>query len=450
VPGRPRWDDAAGMDGIETVRELCGFARRGPGTDAERRTARWLQHRLWAAGREADLEPHWVRPHWSPAHGLHLGLAVLASLASVELPAVALGVLVLTLISYVLDVTGRFHLLRRLTTQRATQNVVSPAPAPAARPGPSGRQLRLVVMARYDAGRSGLMYAEPVRAAAARLRRLARGHGPGPAGWATLAMVVLAGCAGARLAGIEAEWLAVVQLVPTVGLTFGVAALLDTMLSGFVPAAGDNASGVAVALDLVEALDAAPPRHLAVELVLTGAGEGLALGAREHMRKLRRTTGRQDVVVLNVAACGAGRPRWWSREGPLLPLAYHPQLRAAAARAAAAEPHLEALPHVSRWPSDAFPARLRGFPAITIGCLDHRGVVPRSHRTDDLPGRVDPGAMRAALELCLVLVAELDDDLARAVAAQTAAATPETPAGSLEPARRRAWRRLGRARRRVG
>jgi hypothetical protein len=103
--------------------------------------------------------------------------------------------------------------------------------------------------------------------------------------------------------------------------------------------------------------------------------------------------GAERVVLLELGPCGAGRPAWAAR---------HPQLRAAASRAADAL----ALPD---GPRPRYPA-VR-VPAIRIACLDERGISPRAHQEDDAPEHVDDAAMDAALDLALGVVDALDADL---------------------------------------
>ena len=91
------------------------------------------------------------------------------------------------------------------------------------------------------------------------------------------------------------------QLVPTAALVVALALLLDLATAEYGPGAGDNASGVAVTLALVRALEVTPPRRLAVEVVLQGAGDGTMLGLRKHLRARRRELTAADVVVLGLA-----------------------------------------------------------------------------------------------------------------------------------------------------
>jgi Peptidase family M28 len=400
----------------DVVTRVCAEANRAPGSDAERRVATGLRDHLRAAGRTAALEPVWVRAEWPATHALHAAAAVAGAAVSVWEPAIGLGVVLAALVSLTGDLTGRWYWVRRLTPRRATQNVVSPPP-----PGRTA-PIRLIVCANVDAGRGGAARADPWAAWEARLRRALRGHLPSALGLLAFAVLMLAGVAGARLAGASGQTVGAIQLVPTVGLLIALAALLDIGLSDASPGASDNASGVAVALALVRALDAAPPRHLEVELVLCGAGTGPALGMDAHIRGCRGRRRAEDTVVLSIEACGSGSPRWLERDGQLFPLRYHPRLIALCERIARDEQHLEAGPLPSHGCAQAHPARRIGWPAIALGSRDENWRVPRSHTSADIPELLDERAMAATLELALGLLAALDADLA---------ARPATTAGRV-------------------
>lgn len=423
----------AAIDPTRIVAGLAGFEGRAAGSDAERRAAVWLQAQLRAAGREAELEPHWVRPHWALAHALHAGLGVIGSVIAVLAPVAGLAVLAVVALSAVLDVSGRAFGLRMLTGRRATQNVVSSPPGP---PKPH----RLVITAHYDAGRTGLVYRAGVRRALARLARLGANRLPGAPGWLAIALLALVAIAIARVLGAGGQALGAGQLVPTVGLIVAVALLLDIGLSDPGPAAGDDASGVAVALALAARLDAAPPRVLDVEVVLAGAGDGPALGLRRYLSARRRWP-REATIVVHVAACGAGTPCWWATDGPLLALRLHPRLIELCAEVARQERHLGARPHRGHGSTGAHAARQARFPAVAIGCLDGDDLAPRSHDPSDTAQRIDRRALDATVELGLALVDELDRDLARprpAPAPGPNGSTAALVAGALRRQSRRA------------
>ncbi|HVE67686.1 MAG TPA: M28 family peptidase [Solirubrobacteraceae bacterium] len=400
-----------GIDPQAVVTGLARLAPRGPGTDAERRAARWLAAVLREdLDRESDVETVWVRPAHALVVALHAAVGVAGSVVAVTRPAVGLGLALAALVSWVLDGLGVVHLGRRLTPARATQNLVSP-PTAATR---SGRQriVRLVITAAYDAGRGGLLRRETVRRAVARVRQLTGGRLPGTGTFLAAALAAVAGLAGLRLAGVEGTWVGAVQLVPTVGLMAALALAVDTALSRTAPGAGDPASGAAVAIALAGALDRDPPRHLGVELVLAGAGQGPSLGMREFVRARRRRWRPEATAVLHVAACGRGRPRWWTADGPVVPQRLHPTMAGLAAEIA--EDH-GARPHRGRGATGAWRARRAGWPAIAVGCLTDEAWPPDANTARDTADRVEPAAMRDALAFALALVRALDEDLAERV-----------------------------------
>ncbi|HEV2770221.1 MAG TPA: hypothetical protein VGV40_08580, partial [Solirubrobacteraceae bacterium] len=215
-------------------------------------------------------------------------------------------------------------------------------------------------------------------------------------------LAALAAFGVARVAGADAEWLGAGQLPFSVVLVLLGAAWVDLWLSE--PAVGAvDATGPAAALAVAGALRTRPPRVLAVDVVLAGAGDGPALGMHAFVAARRRRVRAEDVAVLHLDPCAAGTPAWVEREGRLLPLGFHAQLRRLAAATARDETHLGAAGRVSRGESGALVARRRRWPALALGCLDG----------DSHPGAaVDRAALRGGIELALGVVARLDADLA--------------------------------------
>jgi hypothetical protein len=216
----------------------------------------------------------------------------------------------------------------------------------------------LIVTANYDAGPNGAVYRDGPRGACAALRRWTIGAAPGWTGWLVVALGWVLVTAILRRGGASGTAIGIAQLIPTATLVLALALTLE-----------------------------------------------LASAAR------RRELGRGDVVVLGIAACGAGRPRWWDSDGSLVPLRYTRWLRACAQRVAAAESHLGATAVRGRGVTPALPARAAHRAAITIGCLDRRGLAPRSHQAADTPPAIEPGSIDATLELALALVDAIDAKL---------------------------------------
>jgi hypothetical protein len=176
---------------------------------------------------------------------------------------------------------------------------------------------------------------------------------------------------------------------------------------------------------LARALDVAGLRALHPELVLAGAGEGGGIGLRRFVRARRHELAPENTIVIGISACGGGSPRWWQSDGALVPLAYHPRLRALCAGVARGDPQLGAAPHRGRGATPAFSARMAGLPAIAVGCLDERGLAPRSRQPADTAAAIDRAAVDTTVELALMLVDAIDAEL---VAMRAAAAADLTPA----------------------
>lgn len=407
------------MRAADTASRLEGFEGRGAGTDAERRAAEWLARELRASNSEALIETFWCRPNWALAHAWHVGLALAGGLVSVPSPRVGAALLLAALICMLADELTGISPGRRLTPERASQNVAAP-PRDRTATEPHSTKCRLILTANYDAGRIGLVYREGARRATRRLGAATANLSPGWLGWLVITIAWLLVTAILRLEGHRSHVIGLIQLPPTVGLVLTLALLLDLAIGDWGPAAGDNGSGVAVALDLARALSAGPPANLDVELVLTGAGDGGGIGLRRYLRphaRERAHAGERapaDTVVLGFAACAAGTPCWWVSDGPLLPLRYAPRLRALCAQ-------VGGRPHRGRGVTPAFRARTRRLPAITIGCLDDRELVPRSHRRTDTAAKLDRVALDQAVQFALLLVDAIDAALGEPQTSTTAA-----------------------------
>lgn len=396
------------MRALETVSGLEGFERRTAGTDGERRGARWLADQLTAGGREVVIEPFWCRPQWALAHAWHVALALGGSLVTVASAHAGAVMLLAALVCIAADALTGVSPGRRLTPERASQNVVAVRRAAA----DDAKPVRLIVTANYDAGRTGVVYRERFRRITTALRRATGGLSPGWLAWLSIVILSLLGLAIVRIEGHHSASVGAIQLVPTIVLVLAFAALLELATSDPGPAAGDNATGVAVAVELARALDAAPAGHLEVELVLAGAGDGTGIGMRRYLRARRSELKASNTVVLGVAACSQGTPRWWTSDGTLLTLRYARELRALCARIAQREPGIGAAATAGRDTSPGLPARMARLPAITIGCLDEHGLVPRSHQRDDTAEAIDSAAIDAAVQFALMLVDEIDATVA--------------------------------------
>lgn len=381
---KPNGDGGGNVDAVREIEDLVAFRGRYAGTDAERRAARHLVSRLRELGRDADTEPTRVRPAYAFTHLVHAVLGVVASVLSVYVPIAGAALALVAALSAFGDLTGSFFLLRGLTGPRASQNVVSDED--------EGKPGRLILVAHYDAARSGLVF-NP------RFGR--RRIGLSVYFWSLMAILIFTTL---RLFGIEAVWLTVLQFVPTVILIVAVPLFADIMLSQVVPGANDNASGVATVLRLAERYGGAL-EHFDVTIVLTGAEEGFALGMRDWIKRHRDELDPESTAILCVDMAGYGTPKYATKEGFVFPSAYHPALIELAADVDGAKPY------VSRSVTDSYAARSAGLPALRISALGARDETPHYHQPTDTPDRIDPDALTRTYEFCCALIERIDAEI---------------------------------------
>jgi hypothetical protein len=393
---------------MELIRRLCSFERRLTGTDAERRAANFLAERLRASGRSAETEPTYVHPEWPLILGLHVALAIVGSVVAIAVPPLGFALVLLAAASYYWDVQARFYLLRRLFFRRASQNVISPGRRPDA-------PARLILCAHYDAARTGWLFRPRVQRRMARLWRFLPGRNL--FGLLFFAIAAMLPILGARMAGIEADWLSALQLVPTIVLVIALFALLDIALSDVVPAANDNASGVATVISLAEELDRTERLEIDLWVLLTGAEECITEGMRAFVRAHRNELDSESTYFLNVDTVGYGTVRYITAEGPILTYRMAPRLVELAEAVATADRERGGGYGARPWRhpllTDALPVASRGYPAISLRCLDEHDLVPTYHNHTDTPDRIDPEALERVHGFALELIRALDRDVGR-------------------------------------
>ena len=391
------------VEALPEIEALAQHRGRSPGTDAERRAARDLEGRLRDLGRDARTEPIRIWPSYALTHLIHATAAIAGSVLAVSHPLAATVVLLVTALSAFGELTGWLHLARRLTPRRASQNVVSPEDG--------GRAGTLVLVAHYDAARTGAAFGPRLTERRAALGKLV--HRPiGPFEPFFWSIFLLLACAVLRLAGVDSTPVAVVQFAATVVLIVSVPLLADILLSGVTPGANDNASGVATVLRLAERyggdLD-----HFDVWVLLTGAGESMSQGMREWVRAHRRELDPTTTAFLCVDEVGAGTVRYRRREGFLIAPSAHRDLVALCDQVAADDEQDDrrygARSVVARVAGDAYRARARGFPAVTVTCANGLDYVPRHHQPTDTPENLDPAALERAFGFCSELVELIDE-----------------------------------------
>jgi hypothetical protein len=403
---------------LATIDELCSFDRRLTGTDAERRAANAMASHLRDSGRRAEIEPIYVHPQAPLVWALHAFLAFVASVLSIEAPIAGFALLLVATTSFYLDLNTTRHFLRLLFFRRASQNVVSRGENPDA-------THKLIIAAHLDTARTGTVFGK----AATSITRRISGFLPFPHTrllfWSAAIMLPML---GARMAGVDSDGLAILQIIPTLILLVSSFLLVDWRLSDVVPGANDNASGVAVALSLAEKLEQEPTRNLDTWVLLTGGEECGMEGMRSFARAHKDELDPFKTIVLVIDSVGKGDVRWVVSEG--LTISFEMDMRVGQLCEAIADAdrtqdnRYRAAPLRHGFATDTLAARVAGLRASAITCLEPGAITPANYHTlQDVPGAIDPNALDRAEGFSLDLIRALDRDLAR-----TRERKPEPPA----------------------
>ena len=398
------------------VEHLCSFEDRRAGTDAERRAANDLAATLRADGAAAAVEPTYVHPHWPGVAFVHCLIAIVGSLLAGVSALAGFVVVLFAAVSLFGDLSGRWYLVRSVFFfRRASQNVVSPPLPPALVTDEGGDEIeqpaRIIVSAHVDSPLTGAAYNDWALRAWTGFARIwpARTSPQSVIFWA---IALLLPPLGARMAGVDAQWISALQLPQTFILLIAAFFLAEIALSPASPGGNDDAAGVAAALAVAERLREERPQSLEVVLLLAGAGETTRQGARAFIRAHRRQLPKDRTWFIDIDSPGRGDARFVAVEIPVVAQPVNRELGelcAALCDGEADRGELALGPATSASLAGAY-----GYPSIALTARETNGFVPRDHHTpDDTAERIEPEAIERVAALTVDLIRLLDREVGR-------------------------------------
>ena len=348
---------------------------RGSAGPGERAAAAWAQGRLVAAGVPRATVEHYrgrTTNSWSfAAHSL-AGLLALR-VGGLRGAALALG----AALSLERDASGRWPWRRRWLGGGTGANAVGVVPAR------GEERATVVLVAHLDAAKTGLAWNPVLGRAGARRRERTRRADPVMG----LQAAGLLAAAGAALAPRGGRLRAALAIPATVLNAAAIALNLDIARSPTVPGANDDATGVAVALDLARSLAREPLEHTRVVLALVGSEESGMGGFHAFLRAHPLDPARSLVIGLDTLGCGTPILAWG--EGAIRTHRYRDADLALADAGAA----LAGEPAPQRWRigawTDPLLALTRGIPALCLLSIGPGGAYTHYHVPSDLPEHVD-------------------------------------------------------------
>jgi hypothetical protein len=361
----------------------------------ERESAAWLARRLKQLGAEdVVLQAHRYQRTYALAHGLHNAAGIAAcGLGGISGAALATA----ALLSYEREVSGVSQWLRGVLPRGEGANVIARLEAA------GQKRATLVLVAHHDAANTGLVWHPRVVAAGARrhLRRRRVDPFMAPVGLA-FGLAVAGGLLPSRgRAGRAARVLAALTLAVATAVD------VDVARSATVPGACDNATGVAVCLDLARALAAQPLEQVEVVVALTGAEEAGMGGMAAFLDRETPALDRNATFVLGLDTLGAGTPIVCHSEGAMRDRRYAERdialVEEGAAEAGAAAPRRW---RIGGW-TDPIVAVHRGLPAASLLSMGP-GYFPHYHHPSDTPANVDWGSVEACARIAAGTIATFE------------------------------------------
>lgn len=384
---------------IEHIIERC--PRRQPTSGDERRCSLLTMELYRRMGLQTHLHEFEFNDNLYANLVLHFGTAAVAGALAPLAPLVSGALLSGVAASYVAESTRKAMVLRRLFPFRKSQNVIATLPSI------GERRMRVVFVSHVDAAFTGLMFnTDFVTRFAPKPGPLYKGLRAATASVAGLGAISLA---MAATDGAPRRWLSrarVPLMIPSM-----LAATLNAELvsrNTIVAGAADNLSGVAGGLMLASRLAIERPEHVEFVFVSVGCEEASLGGSDALAEAMKDEWSTEDTWVIGIDTICNGDWRWF-REGEVFPAPASPTLERIleSLRQQPEFAELEPL-EVPVGGTDAVPFAVRGYNAVTIGCVDPATGTPREyHQESDTVANMDTPKIVGTLDLVQELVRRL-------------------------------------------
>jgi len=372
---------------LRTVSEILNASGpRPPGSEAEKQAGGYVYDRLQKAGLDVSLQDVPVGPHSLAQVAISYALVVMAAIL-LSKSALVGAVLAAVGVASLAAEDGFPQLIHRRLPHRHSFNVIGVRKS-------NGSALRRIILVAHLDSAQPTLFSHP-RAVPIRRQSFALAFN------ASLIILVLGilGC----FFPLGGTWWA--GLAAGLYLLFHLTVLVHGMLN-MPPSLGanDNASGLAVLIELAEQLRS--PQQSEIWFVATAGDEAGFSGMRQLLQEATHDS--VATFVINLYCVGAGSINLTLAEGFLRGRSVSHKLLETGAHVV----HDIGLPvqaHPLRHTATQSYLALRArVPAISIVGLDERGTIPNWHWGTDTLENVDPAAIDIAAQLAGGIVSRLD------------------------------------------
>ena len=376
---------------------LAAFPHRTSTTESEKKAAEYLRGQLQALGLSPALEPFTAPTTFSWIYFiLYFGFALAIGVHYFS-PISGFALAVLLLVLFVGEQLTWFSPLSHLVPRGPSQNLL-------ARLDPAGKRdadRRLVLVAHYDTSKTALAFS------------------PGSVKYLRPIFLVSLVMIATTLVGLgvhlfrttlQGHALEYMLLVPALYFLYAAGLMVEREVRGQpVQGAADNASGVAVAVDLMRRIkEAGGLPDYSVWLLLTGSEEVGMAGMSAFLQTHGQELDRKKTIFLNFDNLGAGQLTFITAEGMLVRLPADPELVRLAEQLSKEEPFEDVSGRgYHALTLDTLVARARGYRVLSFMGLNEHGVPWPWHWHDDVLANVDRELIQLAAEFSWTLIQRL-------------------------------------------
>ncbi|MFX0014370.1 MAG: M28 family metallopeptidase [Promethearchaeota archaeon] len=371
---------------------------RAPTSGGEKTAAKYLENYLESLGSDVQVSVQSFRgtSTWSWPNifsWLFPQIAILIFLISPTLAAIVAGIGVF---AFLFETDNRPNISRLFYT-RMSQNVIGKIKT---------KQLpvkKVVLIAHYDSSKADFTH-HPKRVAS--FRKLA-----------LMNLVILFLIFGLYSVGALFEFIEV-PLIPSIiwpiSLILVIPSLYSSLLlilrewrNELVPGANDNASGVAIALELVKSFIKEPLQETEIISVFTGCEEAFCTGMIEFLKKFGKDL--REAYFINLDNIGAGTPIFAPIEGMIFSRKADPEMLQIAREIQINHPELNVEERSFRAGyTDGTVAIIRGYKVLSFLALNENDVPPNWHWETDTIENIDKDTLSNVEEFVKKLIREID------------------------------------------
>jgi len=385
--------------GKEVLKGLCQWEHRLTTSENEKKASEYLKQGLEKLGYLSEIEEFNSPATFSWTYlVIYLGLA-LSFILFFFFPKASIAFFLISLILFLGEQTTLFAPLTLFIFARGkSQNLIGRIPPP-----PDDAKKRLWLVAHYDSSKASLAFSP----GSVRFLRplfifslvlLATGF------------IILFLGYGNKLE--ESLWVRVFLIFAGVYFFYMAMMMVERELRGMgVQGASDNASGVAVVMELAQRLKEKPLINSELKILLTGAEEVGMVGMQNFIKRHKRELSPKIDYFINFDSIGEGEPCWITKEGMLKPFRVSEKLSQIAFELSQKQKFqaIKAKAYTTLT-LDTLVARARNFETLSFMALTKQGFPKPWHWFDDTIEKVELDKLALVSDFAEALLRNFDQN----------------------------------------